>query len=295
MRPPTKSKRPKTPPPEFFSPQVAEARRFYLDLNPPKDQPLAVICGGCEQCTAEYAIHRASFPYYSLEFVARGQGTVRLQKRQYALQAGRLFCYGPGIRQQIATDPDQPLMKYFVDFAGTRARELVRACHLAPGRAIQVFAPHEIQAGFDELIRNGLKGTRFSARICATLLEFLVLKIAESQAPLEGIESQAFATYQQNRQHIQDHFERLRSLAQITQERHVNAAYLCRLFRRYDHQSPYQFLLRLKMNLAADELQKPGALVKQVAERVGFSDPFHFSRAFKSVFGLSPDVFRRRR
>ena len=295
MIPPTTPRRPKPAPPEFFSPQVAEARRFYLDFNPPADQPLAVVCGGCEQCTSDYAIRRPSFPYYSLEFVARGQGTVRLQDRSYDLQPGRLFCYGPGIRHQIATDPSQPLLKYFVDFAGTRARALVRDGQLAPGRTIQVFSPHEVQAGFEELIRNGLKGTRFSARICATLLECLVLKIAESQVPLEAIETQAFATYQQHRQHIQEHFERLRSLDQIAQECHVNAAYLCRLFRRYDHQSPYQLLLRLKMNLAADELQKPGALVKQVAERVGFVDPFHFSRAFKSVFGLSPDGFRRRR
>jgi len=125
--------------------------------------------------------------------------------------------------------------------------------------------------------------------------EFFSPQVAESQAPLEGVETQAVATYQQSRQHIQENFERLRSLDQITRERHVNAAYLCRLFRRYDHQSPYQFLRRLKMNLAADELQKPGVLVKQVAERVGFSDPFHFSRAFKSVFGLSPDAFRRLR
>jgi AraC-like DNA-binding protein len=67
------------------------------------------------------------------------------------------------------------------------------------------------------------------------------------------------------------------------------------LFRRYDHQSPYQYLLRLRMNLAAEQLHQPGALVKQVAEQTGFDDPFHFSRAFKSVFGLSPDAFRRLR
>jgi AraC-like DNA-binding protein len=36
-------------------------------------------------------------------------------------------------------------------------------------------------------------------------------------------------------------------------------------------------------------------LIKQVAEQTGFSDPFHFSRAFKSVFGLSPDAFRKLR
>jgi AraC-like DNA-binding protein len=53
--------------------------------------------------------------------------------------------------------------------------------------------------------------------------------------------------------------------------------------------------MRLKMNLAAERLQQPGTLVKQVAERAGFDDPFHFSRAFKSVFGVAPDIFRRLR
>jgi AraC-like DNA-binding protein len=36
-------------------------------------------------------------------------------------------------------------------------------------------------------------------------------------------------------------------------------------------------------------------LVKQVAEETGFADPFHFSRVFKSIPGLSPDIFRRMR
>jgi AraC-like DNA-binding protein len=46
------------------------------------------------------------------------------------------------------------------------------------------------------------------------------------------------------------------------------------------------------MNHAAERLQQPGTLVKQVADETGFSDPFHFSRVFTSVFGLSPASFR---
>jgi AraC family transcriptional regulator len=49
------------------------------------------------------------------------------------------------------------------------------------------------------------------------------------------------------------------------------------------------------MNHAAEVLREPGALVKQVAEEVGFASPFHFSRAFKSALGLSPEAFRRLR
>jgi AraC-like DNA-binding protein len=91
---------------------------------------------------------------------------------------------------------------------------------------------------------------------------------------------------------MEQHSQRLQTLEQIASECHVNNAYLCRLFRRYDNQSPYQYLRRLKMNHAAECLQKPGALVKQVAEDSGFTDPFHFSRVFTSVFGLSPTSFR---
>jgi AraC family transcriptional activator of pobA len=49
------------------------------------------------------------------------------------------------------------------------------------------------------------------------------------------------------------------------------------------------------MNHAAELLREPDALVKQVAEQVGFADPFHFSRAFKTALGMSPESFRRLR
>jgi AraC family transcriptional regulator len=38
-----------------------------------------------------------------------------------------------------------------------------------------------------------------------------------------------------------------------------------------------------------------GGLVKEAAQKVGFGDPFHFSRCFKSVHGVAPrDLLRYR-
>jgi AraC-like DNA-binding protein len=53
--------------------------------------------------------------------------------------------------------------------------------------------------------------------------------------------------------------------------------------------------MRLKMTAAAQRLQAPDARVKEVAYALGFGDAFHFSRAFKKVFGVSPDAFRKLR
>jgi AraC-like DNA-binding protein len=293
MKRPTPSRTPSAP--EFFSADVAEARRFYLDLSPPKGHRLAVVCGGREHCTPGYEIRRDTFPFHSIEYVARGRGEVTLGERRFALQPGRVFSYGPGVSQHITGTPGEPLVKYFVDFAGTGAVDLLRSCGLSPGRVSDVLPTSVLQPLFDELIEAGMGAHRGRPDLCAKLLECLALRIAGAHAPAEGAGTLAFATYQACRRHIEAHARRLRTLQQVARECHVDGAYLCRLFRRYDHQSPYQYLLRLKITFAAERLQEPGALVKQVAGEAGFTDAFHFSRVFRSVLGLSPAEFRRLR
>ena len=96
--------------PDFFSTQVSQARRFYLNLNPPPQARLAVVCGGLENCTADYAISRRTFPFYSVEFVAAGKGRLKLNGQEHDLQPGSVFSYGPAIAHDIATDAKSTLV-----------------------------------------------------------------------------------------------------------------------------------------------------------------------------------------
>ena len=146
--------------PDFFSAQVSQARRFYLNLRPPQGTKLAVVCGGVEHCAPDYEIRRQTFPFYSIEYVARGEGHLKLGRRRHELRPGTIFAYGPGVPQHITATAHKPLVKYFVDFAGTGSAAWIRHAGLAPGRVSQVYPPNEIQPLFDELIRNGQRGTR---------------------------------------------------------------------------------------------------------------------------------------
>jgi len=281
--------------PDFFSAQVSHARRFYLNLQPPPGAKLTVVCGGVEHCAADYEIRRETLPFHCIEYVVRGEGHVKLGRRGHKLHPGIIFAYGPGVPQLITASPQKPLVKYFVNFAGTQSARWLQRTGLAPGRISQVYPPNELQPLFDELIRDGLRGTQHTPELCRQLLECLGVKLLEARAPLKRADSLAFATYQHCRQFVQEHFHRLRTLEQSARECHVDTAYLCRLFGRFDQQSPYQFLTRLKMNAAAAQLQQPGALVKNIAADLGFANPFHFSRVFKSVFGVAPETFRKLR
>lgn len=84
----------------------------------------------------------------------------------------------------------------------------------------------------------------------------------------------------------------MRSLGDLAAACGTSAAHVCRLFRRYGARSPYQALLRLKMARAASLLLDRALPVRQAGAEVGFEDPYHFSKAFKRVHGLSPQAFR---
>lgn len=86
------------------------------------------------------------------------------------------------------------------------------------------------------------------------------------------------------RSHLTDPVSR-RSLARefgVTPE-HVNA-----LFRKQLGITPTQFVQRERMLLAYRILRDEGLSVKETAERVGFQDPFYFSRVFKRVMRRTP-------
>lgn len=281
--------------PDFFSRQVIGAKRFFLEGAAPKSPQIKVVCGGCEQTQPDFKIDRKDFPYYSIEFVARGRGTAVLGGRVFALTPGTIFSYGGPISQVITTDPKHTMTKYFIDFTGNTARQMLRKYVSSIGTAIQVNRPDEITRILDDLIDHGLSDSPHKSKICALLLEYLFYKIAETKGVEQATMSQSLMTYQACRQHIKDHFHKLNSLSEIAKSCHIDRAYLCRLFKRFDTQSPHHYLMYLKMTFAARRLQEPGTLVKEIAFELGFDDPFHFSRAFKKVFGISPQAFKRLR
>jgi AraC-like DNA-binding protein len=281
--------------PEFFSKQVIGARRFYIEGATQKNAQIKIICGGCEQTHPDFRIDRKDFPYYSIEFVAKGHGSAVLAGQEFILKPGTIFSYGPQISQIITNDPHNTMTKYFADFVGSTVKQMLTK-HVTPlGSAISVSRPDEITRIFDDMIRHGLSDSSYKSIICSTLLEYLFYRIAEMRITQETQITKASATYQACRQYIKDTFITITSLEDIAAHCGIDVAYLCRLFKRFDTQSPYQYLMYLKMAAAAQRLQQPDTLAKEIAFDLGFDDPFHFSRSFKKIFGISPKSFRNLR
>jgi AraC-like DNA-binding protein len=278
--------------PDFFSSQVIAASRFFRNLERDDRKRLSIASGGFERCSPDYLINRSTFPYLSIEYVVGGRGVLELNHERWDIEPGLVYTYGPGVPHVIEADPENPPLKYFINFSGRGALALLKRCNLAPGSMRQVATGTDFRQLFDSFVLDGIQGGPLASDLCATLLEYMLLRIAASLIPGEKKSTLGYATYLKCRDHIEQHFVRLRSLQEIAKETHVDRAYLCHLFQRHDMQTPYQMLIRLKMNHAAGLLQDPQLSVKEVSASLGYLNAFHFSRIFKSTYGVSPKSFR---
>jgi transcriptional regulator GlxA family with amidase domain len=84
------------------------------------------------------------------------------------------------------------------------------------------------------------------------------------------------------------------SIAELAAGVNLSASRLIHLFRAETGVPPARYLRDLRLRRARAELQRTFLSVKQVMFQVGFSDPSHFSRAFKQQYGVSPRALRGR-
>ena len=277
----------------FISKQVILGEYYFLNLRPAKGISGTVVCGGLEQCDPYYRVTRNRFAYHSIEYVAAGRGELGVNGKSFPLRPGAVFYYSPTTRHEITTNPEQPLVKYFVDFCGPRFTRLLARHPLEALSPCYLGPPSKIHELFASLQQSGRNTGDHTQAICACLLELLILHVADQALSQDDAESPAQQTYQRCRQLIESRFLVLHTLNDIAEACHINGPYLCRLFKRYGGESPCQMLLRLKMRHATDLLSGARPLIKQVAKTTGFVDPYHFSRVFKKVYGVSPRAFLR--
>lgn len=92
--------------------------------------------------------------------------------------------------------------------------------------------------------------------------------------------------------YLRENYDKPIDFASIAKAQAISAPYLTKLFHHHAGTSPSRYLAEYRMQQAKKLLKDSQLSIGEIANRVGYSDQFHFSKSFKNLVGTSPAQFR---
>jgi len=94
------------------------------------------------------------------------------------------------------------------------------------------------------------------------------------------------------KKYIENNYSQPIDLNSIAKHFSFSPSYLTKIFVKYFNITPSKYLQNYRINIAKQLLQDFTMPINTVGNIVGYTDPFHFSKSFKQVVGMSPTAFR---
>ncbi len=210
------------------------------------------------------------------------------------LEAGSLFLLFPGVWHRYRPEPATGWTEHWIELAGTQVDELRRTGVLDPKQPVnRVGEVPEIMAAFaaaERLARAKPPGFQVRLGLLALqILTQLVWPIAAPGSPSHRIER----VVQEALNLLASNLEQPLSPETIARDLHVGYSYFRRAFKAQTGFSPKRYRLEVRLRRSCDFLRHSDLTVKEIAERLGYDSPYHFSTDFKNRMRTSPTAWRR--
>ncbi|OCT14824.1 hypothetical protein A8709_11690 [Paenibacillus pectinilyticus] len=92
---------------------------------------------------------------------------------------------------------------------------------------------------------------------------------------------------------VREHYNRDLQLAEVANRVSMNYSYFSKLFKERTGLTFTAYLIKVRMEEAQKLLKDPTLRINEISEKVGYGNLYHFSRAFKNYFGVSPKEHRK--
>lgn len=252
---------------------------------------------GMQQCTPRHSYGHTARPEYHLHFILDGQGYYEIHGKTYSLKRGQIFVVPPGVSSYFyQADQEKPWYYAWIAFNGTRAEYLmsqagfdqnhvVRSANIPPEEFTELI--YEMLRASQLTVANELDRAGYLYLIMSLLIE------SNKPEPLADKHSYSVETYIKHAlQYIQFNYNRNINVQDIVSYVGINRSYFTYIFSQRMNISPKEYLQQFRIQKAKTLLWETATPIAEIALKVGYKDPFIFSKNFKKLEGISPREYR---
>jgi len=235
--------------------------------------------------------------YHELIFITGGKGHIIYPHKRYEVKDGVLLYLCPNVQYSVNIDVEDPLCFMVVHFSYLNVMFNGNKWGITEGPntlrldSVQVLKDYyQVNNIFKKLVEDWtlkLPGYEF---ITKTLLQQLLIEIYKSKkrnSPNYSTSLKVEKIIEYMRSNISNKLI-LKDLSELVQ---LSSSYLSKVFKATTGYSIIEFFNKIKVDKAKEIIIEDDKKIKEVAQMLGFTDEFYFSRIFKKIEGVSPSEF----
>jgi len=274
----------------------------YVKASIPNDPLLSALhitdIGYYPEAQFHFVERKQGIAEYVFIYCVEGEGSFSVGTNTYQVHANQYFVLPARQPHSYAANDQHPWTIYWIHFGGELASHYVLP-GLAP-RDIQTEKSSRISTRtntFEEIfqtLHNGFESEHLRYASClfhfylGTLRYIDQYRNRATPTPDEETNQVIAAALH----FMKENIEKRLALSEIAEFVGCSVSHFSHIFLSRMGQSPLAYLNNLKIDEAAHLLTTTDMKVNQICFKVGFDDPYYFSRLFSKIKGVSPRQYR---
>ena len=260
---------------------------------------LSLFQCGREKCSPAHSFGPAARNHYLFHYVISGTGKLFAydkngETKEYSIKSMQGFMIFPDQITMYVADKDLPWEYVWVEFDGLRAKAVVETAGFSLDQPIYKARSKELR---EEMMKEMNYIAENGSSSPFDLIGHLYLFIDHLTRSTEGVKVHHSSKLRDFYIHeaiefVEHNFQNDISVEDIADVCGLNRSYFGKIFKEALGKSPQEFLLNYRMVKAAELLKLTKLSVGDISSAVGYDNQLHFSRAFKSIYGISPKKWR---
>lgn len=270
-------------------------KHFFIDNG-----DIALIESGAQAFIANQVNHYKVKHDYVIHYVRQGKGSYRVQQKTYPLSAGDGFVLRKNSRVYYAPDPEDPWTLNWIGIGGQAIDDYLGGTQLAQldtwSFDDKPDSLETMKAFVDYLCTVNHTQPAEASYILSQvylLISHIQREFATGGSKPDSYQLMETSLAEEVYKYIYAHFLDKLTVQEVAAHFGISRSYLFELCKHHFDQSPKQIIQELRMNQASQLLRGTTLQVSEIANIIGYSSPFVFSKMFKEYYHYSPSDFRR--
>ncbi|MBO5342274.1 MAG: AraC family transcriptional regulator [Coprococcus sp.] len=254
---------------------------------------------GYEQCEPGHSFGPATRNHYLFHYIISGTGTLMAdtakgETQTYSIKSGQGFLIFPGQITTYIADQNLPWEYVWIEFDGLRVKEAIDLTELSVNTPVYHSHSKDLR---EQLMNEMLYIVHHAKESPFHLIGHLYLfldYLTQSAKSAKLVQSSKMSDYyiKEAINYIEQNFQNNITIEDIAAVCGINRSYFGKIFRNSIGRSPQEFLMNYRMVKATELLKLTSLSIAEIGSAVGYENQLHFSRAFKTIYGVSPREWR---